>query len=171
MSQELVTYIVLGSKSRLASLKKFKVDVNEECIFLNFNEYSSIVKTLDQVIADSKGSLIVLLPPSTVPKKHNRKTLKKMGMINYPVWGWFNSPNHDEKFISSLKKINTYIRNTPTIDQGIYFTKDLYYSIGGIGHFQSDYFVEISKRLSSRLNPQTPLSPLTFRSSSRVSLL
>jgi len=94
-----------------------------------------------------------------------------MGMINYPVWGWFNSPNHDEKFISSLKKINTYIRNTPTIDQGIYFTKDLYYSIGGIGHFQSDYFVEISKRLSSRLDPQAPLSSLTFRSSSRVSLL
>ena len=32
MSQELVTYIVLGSNSRLARLKKFKVDKDEKCI-------------------------------------------------------------------------------------------------------------------------------------------
>ena len=171
MSQELVTYIVLGSHSRLARLKKFKVENDEECIFLSFNDYASLVQTLDNVIADSSGSIIVLLPPSSIPKKKNRISLKKMAMINYPVWGWFDLPNSEDKVSSNLKKINTFIRTTPSIEQGIYFTKDLYFSIGGMGKFKADYFTEISKRLYSRLDPQKPLAPLTSRSSSKVSLL
>lgn len=171
MSQELVTYIVLGSHSRLARLKKFKVENDEECIFLSFNEYASLVQTLDNVIADSSGSIIVLLPPSSIPKKKNRISLKKMAMINYPVWGWFDLPNSEDKVSSNLKKLNTFIRTTPSIEQGIYFTKDLYFSIGGMGKFKADYFTEISKRLYSRLDPQKPLAPLTSRSSSKVSLL
>jgi hypothetical protein len=171
LSQELVTYIVLGSHSRLARLKKFKVENDEECIFLSFNEYASLVQTLDNVIADSSGSIIVLLPPSSIPKKKNRISLKKMAMINYPVWGWFDLPNSEDKVSSNLKKLNTFIRTTPSIEQGIYFTKDLYFSIGGMGKFKADYFTEISKRLYSRLDPQKPLAPLTSRSSSKVSLL
>ena len=171
MSQELVTYIVLGSHSRLARLKKFKVENEEECIFLSFNDYASLVQTLDNVIADSSGSIIVLLPPSSIPKKKNRISLKKMAMINYPVWGWFDLPNSEDKVSSNLKKLNTFIRTTPSIEQGIYFTKDLYFSIGGMGKFKADYFTEISKRLYSRLDPQKPLAPLTSRSSSKVSLL
>ncbi|MDC0453811.1 hypothetical protein OAL98_01140 [Gammaproteobacteria bacterium] len=171
MSQELVTYIVLGSHSRLARLKKFKVENDEECIFLSFNDYASLVQTLDNVIADSSGSIIVLLPPSSIPKKKNRISLKKMAMINYPVWGWFDLPNSEYKVSSNLKKLNTFIRTTPSIEQGIYFTKDLYFSIGGMGKFKADYFTEISKRLYSRLDPQKPLAPLTSRSSSKVSLL
>ena len=171
MSQELVTYIVLGSHSRLARLKKFKVENDEECIFLSFNDYASLVQTLDNVIADSSGSIIVLLPPSSIPKKKNRISLKKMAMINYPVWGWFDLPNSEDKVSSNLKKLNTFIRTTPSIEQGIYFTKNLYFSIGGMGKFKADYFTEISKRLYSRLDPQKPLSPLTSRSSSKVSLL
>ena len=171
MSQELVTYIVLGSHSRLARLKKFKVENDEECIFLSFNDYASLVQTLDNVIADSSGSIIVLLPPSSIPKKKNRVSLKKMAMINYPVWGWFDLPTSEDKVSSNLKKLNTFIRTTPSIEQGIYFTKDLYFSIGGMGKFKADYFTEISKRLYSRLDPQKPLAPLTSRSSSKVSLL
>ena len=171
MSQELVTYIVLGSHSRLARLKKFKVENDEECIFLSFNNYASLVQTLDNVIADSSGSIIVLLPPSSIPKKKNRISLKKMAMINYPVWGWFDLPNSEDKVSSNLKKLNTFIRTTPSIEQGIYFTKNLYFSIGGMGKFKADYFTEISKRLYSRLDPQKPLAPLTSRSSSKVSLL
>jgi hypothetical protein len=171
LSQELVTYIVLGSHSRLARLKKFKVENDEECIFLSFNDYASLVQTLDNVIADSSGAIIVLLPPSSIPKKKNRISLKKMAMINYPVWGWFDLPNSEDKVSSNLKKLNTFIRTTPSIEQGIYFTKDLYFSIGGMGKFKANYFTEISKRLYSRLDPQKPLAPLTSRSSSKVSLL
>ena len=100
-----------------------------------------------------------------------RISLKKMAMINYPVWGWFDLPNSEDKVSSNLKKLNTFIRTTPSIEQGIYFTKDLYFSIGGMGKFKADYFTEISKRLYSRLDPQKPLAPLTSRSSSKVSLL
>tara|TARA_B100000768_G_scaffold170677_1_gene177272 strand:+ start:1238 stop:1753 length:516 start_codon:yes stop_codon:yes gene_type:complete len=171
LSQELVTYIVLGSHSRLAKLKKFKVDKDEECIFLRFKDYASLVETLDNVIADSLGSIIVLLPPSSSPKKNNRMSLKKMAMINYPVWGWFNLAQTEDKVSSNLKKLNTFIKTTPSIEQGIYFTKDLYFSIGGMGKFRPDYFTEISKRLYSRLDPQKPLAALTSRSSSKVSLL
>ena len=171
MSQELVTYIVLGSNSRLARLKKFKVDKDEKCIFLCFKDYSSFVETLDNVVADSSGSIIVLLPPSSIPKKKNRISLKKMAMINYPVWGWFDIDNSEDNVSTNIKKLNTFIRTTPSIEQGIYFTKDLYFSIGGMGEFKEDYFTEISKRLYSRLDPQKPLASLTSRSSSKVSLL
>ena len=171
MSQELVTYIVLGSHQKLKKLKKFKIDSEEECIFLNFKDESSIIVDIDSVIADSNGSLIVLLPPSSTPKKINRETLKKMAIINYPVWGWFDISNKEDLLSSSLKKINSILRTTPSIEQGIYFTKDLYFSIGGVGAFKDNYFSEISKRLYSRLDPQPPLLPLTYRGSSKVSLL
>ena len=113
MSQELVTYIVLGSHQKLKKLKKFKIDSEEECIFLNFKDESSIILDIDSVIADSNGSLIVLLPPSSTPKKINRETLKKMAMINYPVWGWFDISNREDPLSSSLKKINSILRTTP----------------------------------------------------------
>ena len=129
MSQELVTYIVLGSHQKLKKLKRFKIDSEEECIFLNFKDESSIIVDIDSVIADSNGSLIVLLPPSSTPKKINRETIKKMAMINYPVWGWFDISNREDSLSSSLKKINSILRTTPSIEQGIYFTKDLYFSI------------------------------------------
>ena len=99
------------------------------------------------------------------------ETLKKMAMINYPVWGWFDISNREDPLSSSLKKINSILRTTPSIEQGIYFTKDLYFSIGGVGAFKDNYFSEISKRLYSRLDPQPPLLPLTYRGSSKVSLL
>ena len=94
-----------------------------------------------------------------------------MAMINYPVWGWFDIGNSEDNVSTNIKKLNTFIRTIPSIEQGIYFTKDLYFSIGGMGEFKEDYFTEISKRLYSRLDPQKPLASLTSRSSSKVSLL
>tara|TARA_B100000902_G_scaffold27435_1_gene33022 strand:- start:5376 stop:5891 length:516 start_codon:yes stop_codon:yes gene_type:complete len=170
LSQELVTYIVLGSQLRLKKLKKINVDLEEECIFLNFKDQSTIINDIDNVIVDSKGSLIVLLPPSCLPKKINRKTLKKMAMINYPVWGWFELPKAEESLSANIKKFNSFVRTIPSIEQGIYFTKDLYFSIGGVGTFEKQYFSEIAKRLYSRLDPQKPLMPLTIRGSSKVLL-
>ena len=114
---------------------------------------------------------LVLSLVVTIPKKKNRISLKKMAMINYPVRGWFDLANSEDKVSSNIKKLNTFIRTTPSIEQGIYFTKDLYFSIGGMGKFKEDYFTEISKRLYSRLDPQKPLAPLTSRSTSKVSLL
>ena len=75
MSQELVTYIILGSKVRLAKVKHFKTDVHEQCIHLNYN--NNIEQAIDLAVTKSNGGLIVLLPPSSIPNVESRATLKK----------------------------------------------------------------------------------------------
>ena len=85
MSQELVTYIILGSKARLSKVKYFKTDAHEQCVHLNYDE--NIEKTLDSVITKSHGSLIVLLPPSSIPSSDSRDTLKKISLVNVSAWG------------------------------------------------------------------------------------
>ena len=52
------------------------------------------------------------------------------------------------------------LRNIPDLQQGIYFNKRLYFSVGGIGNFGSQPFKEISKRFYSRIDPQNPLPAL-----------
>ena len=87
MSQELVTYIILGSKDRLSKVKKIRVDEHEQCLHLNFE--SEIEKTLDNLVAKAKGGIIVLLPPSSTPNQETREILKKISLVNVSAWGWF----------------------------------------------------------------------------------
>ena len=68
MSQELVSYIVLGSSKHLADKKEIKTDSYEEFLKLNFENIDSFIKDLDIKIAESKGEIVVLLPPSSWPK-------------------------------------------------------------------------------------------------------
>ena len=49
------------------------------------------------------------------------------------------------------------------LEQGIFFNKRLYFSVGGIGNFGSDPFNEISKRFYTRIDPQNPLPALIIR--------
>ncbi|NCW11080.1 MAG: hypothetical protein EBW43_03775 [Proteobacteria bacterium] len=131
MSQELVTYIVLGSKSRLQGIKLPANSKFEEYISLNFDSKHKILEKLDQLITASQGELIVLLP---------RKNL-----------------------VQNIKKVNTLIRSIPDLEQGIYFTKRLYFSVGGFGSIEPNIFSEISKRLYSRIDPQKPMPALIIR--------
>ena len=48
MSQELITYIVLGSSERLKNLKKPDLDNSEEYIFANFTDKDQIVLILNE---------------------------------------------------------------------------------------------------------------------------
>ena len=66
-------------------------------------------------------------------------------------------------FIQNLKKVTSSMRSIPNIEQGIYFTKRLYFSVGGIGKFGTSPFNEISKRFYSRIDPQNPLPALIIR--------
>ena len=59
--------------------------------------------------------------------------------------GWFQFDERKNNFIQNLKKISSSIRNIPNIEQGIYFTKRLYFSVGGIGKFGISPFNELSK--------------------------
>ncbi len=163
MNQELVTYIVLGSYERLRGLKLPNSSKNEEFVLATLSDKASLEETLDKIIFDAKGNIIVLLPPSTFPNSKSREILQKMSMIDQSTWGWFKFNDKKNNFIQNLKKISSSMRSIPNIEQGIYFSKRLYFSVGGVGKFGSTPFNEISKRFYSRIDPQKPLPPLIIR--------
>jgi len=163
LSQGLITYIVLGSSERLKGLKLPLSSKKEEYVLTNFSRKESFEKTIDKIIFNSKGNLIVLLPPSATPNQKSKEILRKISMIDQSSWGWFRYNVKKNDFIQNLKKITSSVRSIPNIEQGIYFTKRLYFSVGGIGKFGTSPFNEISKRFYSRIDPQNPLPALIIR--------
>ncbi len=163
MNQELVTYIVLGSNQRLKNLKTPSSSKMEEFLLANFNKKSQIEKSIDYLVSNAKGNLIVLLPPSSFPNKKSKEILNKISMIDQSTWGWFKFNKNNNDIIQNLKKISSSIRSIPNIEQGIFFTKRLYFSVGGIGSFGPSPFKEMSKRFYSRIDPQNPLPALIIR--------
>ena len=163
MSQELVTYIVLGSKSRLQGIKLPVNNKFEEYISLSFDSKKNIQEKLDQLITTSHGELIVLLPPSSFPNNIAKEALKKIALIGLSTWGWFQYNSKRKNLVQNIKKVNTLIRSIPDLEQGIYFSKRLYFSVGGFGSTEPNIFSEISKRLYSRIDPQKPLPALIIR--------
>ena len=163
MSQELVTYIVLGSKSRLQGIKLPVNNKFEEYIPLSFDSKNDIQEKLDQLITTSHGELIVLLPPSSYPNNIAKEALKKIALIGLSTWGWFQYNSKRKNLVQNIKKVNTLIRSIPDLEQGIYFSKRLYFSVGGFGSTEPNIFSEISKRLYSRIDPQKPLPALIIR--------
>ena len=162
MSQGLVTYIVLGSEERLKTLKLPVSNREEEYLFANFSNNVSCEKKLDQLVTNSCGNLIVFLPPSAFPNLKAKNALKKIAMLDLSAWGWFRFKEKKD-FLQNIKKISTTLRNIPKLEQGIFFSKRLYFSVGGIGYFGSDPFKEISKRFYTRIDPQNPLPALIIR--------
>ena len=163
MSQELVTYIVLGSNSRLQGVKLPSNNKFEEYLPLSFDSKENILIKLDELITFSHGELVVLLPPSCYPNNLAKEQLKKIALIGLSSWGWFQYNSKRKNLVQNIKKVNTLIRSTPDLEQGIYFTKRLYFSVGGFGSIESTIFSEISKRLYSRIDPQKPLPALIIR--------
>ena len=163
MNQELVTYIVLGSNQRLKNIKTPSSSNMEEFLLANFNKKSQIEKSIDYLVSNAKGNLIVLLPPSSFPNKKSKEILNKISMIDQSTWGWFKFNKNNNDIIQNLKKISSSIRSIPNIEQGIFFTKRLYFSVGGIGSFGPSPFKEMSKRFYSRIDPQNPLPALIIR--------
>ena len=164
MNQELITYIVLGSHKRLKGLKLPKSNHCEEFLSSNFENKNTSETELNDLITNSKGSLIVLLPPSSLPNKPSREVLKKMSKIDISSWGWFEfNKNFNSNIIQKFRKISAKVRSIPNLEQGIFFTKRLYFSVGGIGKLGESPFKEISKRFYSRFDPQKPLPALIIR--------
>ena len=102
MSQELVTYIVLGSANRLKKLKLPNSNKFEEYLFANFSENISYEKTIDKLITNSKGRIIVLLPPSSFPSSKTKESLKKISMIDLSTWGWFKFNDQKDILLSLI---------------------------------------------------------------------
>ena len=163
MNQELVTYIILGSEERLKKVKIPQSNKTEEYIPANFLNKKDIQKDLDKLVSSSKGNIIVLLPPSSIPNSKSKEMLKKMSMLDISSWGWFKFDDKKNDFLNNLKKISSSISSTPDLQQGIFFNKRLYFSVGGLGKFGKSPFKEISKRFYSRIDPQNPLPALIIR--------
>lgn len=163
MNQELVTYIVLGSESRLKNIKLPLANKYEEYLLANFSSNASYQNQLDHLVTRSKGEVVVFLPPSSFPNIEAKEALKKIALIGLSSWGWFEYSLKRKNILQNIKKITTLVRSIPDIEQGIFFTKRLYFSIGGSGSFSSETFSEISKRLYSRIDPQKPLPALIIR--------
>ena len=163
MNQELVTYIVLGSESRLKNIKLPLANKYEEYLLANFSSNASYQNQLDDLVTKSKGEVVVFLPPSSFPNIEAKEALKKIALIGLSSWGWFEYSLKRKNILQNIKKITTLVRSIPDIEQGIFFTKRLYFSIGGSGSFSSKTFSEISKRLYSRIDPQKPLPALIIR--------
>ncbi|MDA7812065.1 hypothetical protein N8989_01655 [Gammaproteobacteria bacterium] len=163
MNQELVTYIVLGSESRLKNIKLPSANKYEEYLLANFSSNTSYQNQLDDLVTRSKGEVVVFLPPSSFPNIEAKEALKKIALIGLSSWGWFEYSLKRKNILQNIKKITTLVRSIPDIEQGIFFTKRLYFSIGGSGSFSSETFSEISKRLYSRIDPQKPLPALIIR--------
>jgi hypothetical protein len=163
LNQELVTYIVLGSESRLKNIKLPLANKYEEYLLANFSSNASYQNQLDDLVTRSKGEVVVFLPPSSFPNLEAKEALKKIALIGLSSWGWFEYSLKRKNILQNIKKITTLVRSIPDIEQGIFFTKRLYFSIGGSGSFSSETFSEISKRLYSRIDPQKPLPALIIR--------
>jgi len=163
LNQELVTYIVLGSESRLKNIKLPLANKYEEYLLANFSSNISYQNQLDDLVTRSKGEVVVFLPPSSFPNLEAKEALKKIALIGMSSWGWFEYSLKRKNILQNIKKITTLVRSIPDIEQGIFFTKRLYFSIGGSGSFSSETFSEISKRLYSRIDPQKPLPALIIR--------
>jgi hypothetical protein len=163
LNQELVTYIVLGSESRLKNIKLPLANKYEEYLLANFSSNISYQNQLDDLVTRSKGEVVVFLPPSSFPNLEAKEALKKIALIGLSSWGWFEYSLKRKNILQNIKKITTLVRSIPDIEQGIFFTKRLYFSIGGSGSFSSETFSEISKRLYSRIDPQKPLPALIIR--------
>ena len=161
---KLINYIYIGSNKRLSKLKLFKACDFEKVTKLNFLNKTHIEDLLDAEIADFDGNIIVILVPGCFPNKNARLILKKIALINHLSWGWFDGSKKYTDVISEFKKISTFVTKAPNLDQGIYFSRELYFSLGGFGELDNFSFKEISKRLYSRLDPQKPLPPLIIKS-------
>ena len=163
MNQELVTYIVLGSHNRLKKLKSPSPNKFEEYLFSSFKDDMSYEKRIDYLITKAKGRIIVLLPPSCFPNSKSKELLNKISMIDISTWGWFAFNEKNKNFLQNIKKYTSSLRSIPNIEQGLYFSKRLYFSVGGFGKFKPNPFKEISKRFYTRIDPQNPLPPLIIR--------
>tara|TARA_Y100000746_G_C15343871_1_gene382976 strand:+ start:277 stop:789 length:513 start_codon:yes stop_codon:yes gene_type:complete len=161
-----VSFIIIGSEERLSKVKSYQIEDGVECLlcpFLNIDELPSL---LDSKIAELNSIAISIIPAGAFPKKNARRQLVHFSRSEYQFWGWYHFGNKFKGAIQNIGKINTFLNKVPQLEQGIFFTKSLYFSVGGLGEIKSNPFAELAKRFYLRLDPQKPLPSLTIRSKS-----
>jgi hypothetical protein len=163
VSPPIVSYIIIGSKERLSKIKSYQIEDGTECILCPFASLVDLPVILDATIAALDSKVISLIPVGAFPRKIGRSQLFYFARSEYQFWGWYHFGNKFKGALQSIGKINTFLNKVPQIEQGIFFSKSLYFSVGGMGEIRSNPFSELAKRFYLRLDPQNPLPSLTIR--------
>jgi hypothetical protein len=161
-----VSYIVVGSEDRLSKIKSYQIEDGTECILCPFPSLVELPSILDSKIAALDSKVISLIPVGAFPRKIARSQLLYFARSDHQFWGWYHFGNKFKGALQSIGKINTLLNKVPQIEQGIFFSKSLYFSVGGMGDSGSNPFEELAKRFYLRLDPQKPLPSLTIRGKS-----
>ena len=161
-----VSFIIIGSEERLSRVKSYQIEDGVECLLCPFLNIYELPSLLDSKIAELDSIAISIIPAGAFPKKNARQQLVHFSRSEYQFWGWYHFGNKFKGAIQNIGKINTFLNKVPQLEQGIFFTKSLYFSVGGLGEIKSNPFAELAKRFYLRLDPQKPLPSLTIRSKS-----
>ena len=161
-----VSYIIIGSKERLSRIKSYQIEEGVECLLCPFQSLEELPSLLDLKIAELESSVISLIPAGAFPKKDARAQLIHFSRSEYQFWGWYHFGNKFKGASQRIRKLNTFLNKVPQLEQGIFFSKLLYFSVGGLGDGGDNPFAELAKRFYLRLDPQKPLPSLTIRAKS-----
>ena len=168
MSENLlnVSYVIIGTKERLSRVKSYQIEEGAECLLCPFQSLRELPSLIDSKIVDLDSSVISIIPAGAFPKKEARAQLIHFSRSEYQFWGWYHFGNKFKGAAQSIRKLNTFLNKVPQLEQGIFFTKSLYFSVGGLGDIGDNPFAELAKRFYLRLDPQKPLPSLTIRAKS-----
>ena len=161
-----VSYIIIGSKERLSRVKSYQIEEGVECLLCPFQSMVDLPSLLDLKIAELDSQVISIIPAGAFPKKDARAQLVHFSRSEYQFWGWYHFGNKFKGVAQSIGKLNTFLNKVPQLEQGIFFSKSLYFSVGGLGDSGVNPFAELAKRFYLRLDPQNPLPSLTIRAKS-----
>ena len=161
-----VSYIIIGSKERLSRVKSYQIEEGVECLLCPFKSIEELPSLLDTKIAELDSQVISIIPAGAFPKKDARAQLVHFSRSEYQFRGWYNFGNKFKGAAQSIGKLNTFLNKVPQLEQGIFFSKALYFSVGGLGDSGVNPFAELAKRFYLRLDPQNPLPSLTIRAKS-----
>ena len=161
-----VSYVIIGSKERLSRVKSYQIEKGAECLLCPFQSLLELPSILDSKIADLDSSVISLIPAGAFPRKSAREQLIHFSRSEYQFWGWYHFGNKFKGASQRIGKLNTFLNKVPQLEQGIFFSKLLYFSVGGLGDSGDNPFAELAKRFYLRLDPQKPLPSLTIRAKS-----
>jgi hypothetical protein len=161
-----VSYIIIGSKERLKRVKSYQLEKGAECLLCPFQMIEELPSLLDSKIAELDSQVISIIPAGAFPKKDARTQLVHFSRSEYQFWGWYHFGNKFKGAAQSIGKLNTFFNKVPQLEQGIFFSKSLYFSVGGLGDSGVNPFAELARRFYLRLDPQKPLPSLTIRAKS-----
>ena len=161
-----VSYVIIGSKARLSKVKSYQIEEGAECLLCPFQSLQELPSLIDSKIADLDSSVISIIPAGGFPRKEAREQLVHFSRSEYQFWGWYHFGNKFKGAAQRIRKLNTFLNKVPQLEQGIFFSKSLYFSVGGLGEGGENPFAELAKRFYLRLDPQKPLPSLTIRAKS-----